>query len=172
MEPSTTIAVKELILRLSIAALVGSILGLNRELKGKPAGLRTHALVTLGAAVATLTGVQTSAIPLTPDPNALARIIQGVLTGIGFLGAGVIINDVSGRSVHGLTTAATIWVAASLGIACGIGQFAEVAVAIGLIFVILILGGPVERLVNRVFNRDKGKTPGQAHESADAGDSR
>jgi putative Mg2+ transporter-C (MgtC) family protein len=109
---------------------------------------------------------------LTPDPNALARIIQGVLTGIGFLGAGVIIHEASGRSVHGLTTAATVWVAASLGIACGIGQFTEVAVAMCLIFVILILGGPVERLVNRVFNRDKGTTSRQAHESADAGDSR
>jgi putative Mg2+ transporter-C (MgtC) family protein len=172
MEPGSTIAIKEMILRLSAAAIVGSILGLNRELKGKPAGLRTHALVTLGAAIATLTSVQTSAIPLTPDPNALARIIQGILTGIGFLGAGVIIHEASGRSVHGLTTAATVWVAASLGIACGIGQFTEVAVAMCLIFVILILGGPVERLVNRVFNRDKGTTSRQAHESADAGDSR
>jgi len=169
MEPATTIALKEVILRLSAAALVGGLLGLNRELKGKPAGLRTHALVTLGAAMATLTSVQTSAIPLTPDPNALARIIQGILTGIGFLGAGVIIHEASGRSVHGLTTAATIWIAASLGIACGIGQFREAGVAMVLIFVILILGGPCERLINKVFNRFRDKPVMQDRESANAG---
>ena len=169
MEPATTIAMKELILRLSAATFVGGVLGLNRELKGKPAGLRTHALVTLGSAVATLTCVQTSAIPLTPDPNALARIIQGILTGIGFLGAGVIMHDAVGRSVHGLTTAATIWIAASLGIACGIGQFREVGVAMGLIFVILIFGGPCERLINKVFNRARDKPLMQDHKSANAG---
>ena len=166
MELSTTIAVKEMILRLSAAALVGGVLGLNRELKGKPAGLRTHALVTLGAAVATLSCVQTSAITLTPDTNALSRIIQGILTGIGFLGAGVIIHDASGHSVHGLTTAATIWVAASLGIACGIGQWAEVLVGMSLIFLVLIFGGPVERWASRIAKRVKDNPSSQDHDGS------
>jgi len=142
----------EILLRLTIAMVVGSFLGLNRELKGKPAGLRTHALVTLGAA---LMGIM-CAPPgqLIPDLSAISRVIQGVLTGIGFLGGGVILRDSSNQRVHGLTTAATIWIAASLGVACGVGYWLAVGIATGLALLVLTFGGVVERWVNKAFHHD------------------
>ena len=142
----------EVLLRLTIAMLVGALLGLNRELKGKPAGLRTHALVTLGAA---LMGV-ICAPPglLIPDLSAVSRVIQGVLTGIGFLGGGVILRDSSSQRVHGLTTAATIWMAASLGVACGVGYWLAVGTATALALLVLTFGGVVERWVNKAFHHD------------------
>src|SRR5260370_20654166 len=82
-------------LRLGAALVIGSALGLNRELHGKPAGLRTHALVTLGAAVATLVALRSPNVSMAIDPNATSRIVQGILTGDGFLGAGVILRDPS-----------------------------------------------------------------------------
>ena len=98
----------EIVLRLSVAAVVGLLLGLNRELKGKPAGLRTHALVSLGSALLALTSLHMPMGPNVGDP--LSRVMQGVITGIGFLGAGVIIQRREGH-VQGLTTAAMVWVA-------------------------------------------------------------
>src|SRR5438477_3708370 len=106
-------------LRLMAATAVGALIGLNREMRGKPAGLRTHSLVTLGAALMTLCGVYLS---VGEDANATSRVLQGIITGIGFLGVGVIIRDNAGH-VRGLTTAATIWMAAALGIVCGIGYW-------------------------------------------------
>src|ERR1700749_1116842 len=91
-------------IRLIIAFLFGGLLGLNRELHGKPAGVRTHALVCIGAAAATLAALY-SPDGAPADPNATSRVIQGILTGIGFLGAGVILHDPPGH-VSGLTTAA------------------------------------------------------------------
>ena len=142
----------QILLRLTIAAIVGSVLGLNRELKGKPAGLRTHALVTLGAA---LMGVM-CAPPgqIVSDLSAVSRVIQGVLTGIGFLGGGVILRDSSNQRVHGLTTAATIWIAASLGVACGVGYWLAVGTATALALLVLTFGGVVERWVNKAFRHD------------------
>jgi uncharacterized membrane protein YhiD involved in acid resistance len=78
---------EEVALRLGTALVLGGALGLNRELHGKPAGLRTHALVTLGAAVATLVALRSPNVSMAIDPNAISRIVQGILTGIGFLGA-------------------------------------------------------------------------------------
>lgn len=143
----------QILLRLTIATLVGSVLGINRELKGKPAGMRTHALVTLGAA---LMGMMCAPPHMTPDLQALSRVIQGVLTGIGFLGAGVILRDVANQHVHGLTTAATIWIAASLGVACGIGYWVAVGMAAGLVLLILTLGQRVEDLANKLFHHHDG----------------
>ncbi|MDP9099569.1 MAG: MgtC/SapB family protein, partial [Verrucomicrobiota bacterium] len=81
---------EETALRLGAALVVGALFGLNRELHGKPAGLRTHALVSLGAAAAALLILRAPDGRLTADPNAISRVIQGILTGVGFLGAGVI----------------------------------------------------------------------------------
>ena len=111
---------EETAVRLGAALILGAIFGLNRELHGKPAGLRTHALVSLGAAVATIVVLKSPNGSLPVDPNAIGRVVQGILTGIGFLGAGVILHDPIGH-VTGLTTAATIWICAVLGIACGLG---------------------------------------------------
>jgi putative Mg2+ transporter-C (MgtC) family protein len=84
------------------------------------------------------------------DPNAISRVLQGILTGIGFLGAGVILRDPSGH-VTGLTTAATIWLCAVLGVACGLGYWSVLGIALGLTVLVLALGGPVEYLAERLF---------------------
>jgi putative Mg2+ transporter-C (MgtC) family protein len=95
----------EIAVRLGAALILGSALGLNRELHGKPAGLRTHGLVSLGAAVAVIVSLGFPGDSKSIDPNAVSRVLQGILTGIGFLGAGVILRDPNGH-VTGLTTAA------------------------------------------------------------------
>ncbi|UBF29458.1 MgtC/SapB family protein [Kovacikia minuta CCNUW1] len=126
-------------LRLILAAVVGGVIGWNRQIKGKAAGLRTHMLVSLGSALFVL-------IPLLGNPsdgNAISRAIQGVATGIGFLGAGEIIQRSSKSSnnpkVKGLTSAASIWVTAALGMltACGLWQVSLV----GTVLTLLILSG-------------------------------
>jgi putative Mg2+ transporter-C (MgtC) family protein len=139
-----------IVLRLLSATLVGGILGSNRELHGKAAGGRTHALVSLGAAIVTVVMLHQEV----PDANAIGRIIQGILTGIGFLGAGVILRD-SGGHVSGLTTAATIWVCAALGIVCGLGYWSLLGVSVGLIFAVLVFGEGLEHLAERLFKRKR-----------------
>ena len=149
---------EETALRLGAALILGGVIGSNRELHGKPAGLRTHALVSLGAAVATIVVLKTPTGSVTIDPNAIGRVVQGILTGIGFLGAGVILRDPKGH-VTGLTTAATIWICAVLGIACGLGYWFILAITIGLTAFALLFGRRVERLVERLFKRhDSGPT--------------
>ena len=142
----------DIVLRLSVATLIGASIGLNRELHGKPTGLRTLALVGLGAAVVVRAGLYSSGE--VPDPNAESRVIQGVITGIGFLGAGVIIRGSSGTQVHGLTTAATIWVTACLGLMSGLGAWRELTVAVSLVAFILLLGGPIEKFIHSRFTTD------------------
>ncbi len=158
MNPIDTLGLQEVLLRLSIAALAGATLGLNRELHGKAAGLRTHALVALGAAIVTVVASQPLPGSYGPDPNAIGRIIQGILTGIGFLGAGVILRDSVGN-VTGLTTAATIWVCSALGIGCGLGYWGVVGISIGLALAVLLLGRSVELVAQRVFKRRKNAPP-------------
>jgi len=130
-----------ILIRLSVATLVGCAIGLNRELYGKPAGMRTHALVALGAALMTVSSLDLAG----KDSAAVLRTVQGIMAGIGFLGGGVILRDESNHSVHGLTTAASIWVVAALGIACGAGQWATTLVAVALTLVLLILGEKLEQ---------------------------
>ena len=115
----------EIALRLGAAFVIGSVVGLNRDLHGKPAGIRTHALVSLGAAVATIVALGFPGEAKSADPNAVSRVLQGILTGVGFLCAGVILRTGRGH-ITGLTTAATIWVCAILGMACGVGYWAVV----------------------------------------------
>jgi putative Mg2+ transporter-C (MgtC) family protein len=144
--------------RLGAALVIGSAIGVNRDLHGKAAGVRTHALVSLGAAVATLVPHMLP-IGFAPiDPNATGRILQGILTGVGFLGAGVILRDPTGH-VTGLTSAAAMWMCAVLGIACGLGLWSLLAIALAMTAVALIFGGPVERLSERWFKRrERGPT--------------
>jgi putative Mg2+ transporter-C (MgtC) family protein len=143
-----------LILRLLIATLVGGILGSNRELHGKAAGVRTHALVSLGAAIVTVAMLRQQVGGTVSDPNAIGRIIQGILTGIGFLGAGVILRDAGGH-VSGLTTAATIWVCAASGIVCGLGYWSIVGISVGLTLAVLLFGEAFERVAERIFKRNR-----------------
>ncbi len=158
MNPIDAIGIEALVLRLSVATLVGAAIGLNRELHDKPAGLRTHALVTLGAAIVATITLQPQGAGALPDPGAIGRVIQGVLTGIGFLGAGVILRDVGGH-VTGLTTAATIWVCAAIGILCGLGYWSMVVISLLLALVVLVLGKFVEHIAERVYKRVFGKPP-------------
>jgi putative Mg2+ transporter-C (MgtC) family protein len=119
-----------MVLRLLLAAFLGAVVGLQRELSGKEAGLRTHALICLGAAVFMVISVY----GFSGDP----RIAAGVATGIGFIGAGVILHR-TGGVVTGLTTAATIWAAAGIGMAAGDGLYIVAAVATALTLIILVL---------------------------------
>ena len=129
----------EIILRLGAAVLTGSLIGLYLELHQKPTGIRTLGLVALASAVAVL------AVAKDPDADA-SRVIQGVITGVGFLGAGVILHRGSGgQAVHGLSTAAAIWITASLGVLCGLAAWPVLAVAVVLTALSLVVGGLVEK---------------------------
>ena len=135
----------DVVVRLGAALVVGSIIGLDRELRGKPAGLRTVALVSLGSAVFVVTaGAEGGA------SDSTSRVIQGIVTGVGFLGAGTIVRGQTEQSVKGLTTAASVWLAAGAGIACGLAQWPVVVGAGGFGVLILALD-PVERWVKGRF---------------------
>lgn len=120
--------------RLLLAALLGGVLGWQREHVGKAAGLRTHMLVALGAALFVLIPQQAGV-----SPADLSRVIQGVITGIGFLGAGAILKLNERGQIYGLTTASGIWLTAAVGIAAGMGREASAMLATLLAFVILSL---------------------------------
>ena len=149
----------EIVARLALAAVVGAVIGLNRDLHHKQAGVRTNALVSLGAALAVLL-----VYPPGEDParhaDALSRVIQGVLTGIGFLGAGVILRDPVSRHVSGLTTAAAVWLSALLGVACGAGAYIAVCVALVLGLGVIVLGGPFERWFRKTEDKAANGDPG------------
>jgi putative Mg2+ transporter-C (MgtC) family protein len=149
---------EETALRLGAALVVGALFGLNRELHGKPAGLRTHALVTLGAATATALILRMADGHISADANAISRVVQGILTGVGFLGAGVILRDPAGH-VTGLTTAATIWMCAVLGIVCGLGYWFILGITVALTTIILLMGRPLERLAEKLFHRHSSSPP-------------
>jgi putative Mg2+ transporter-C (MgtC) family protein len=146
--PDSTPIWSDVVLRLVAATSIGGAIGLNRELTRKPAGLRTHALVALGSALVTVTALQLGVVDDATHADAVSRVIQGVIAGIGFLGGGVILHT-DGRNVIGLTTAATIWVAAALGVSCGIGQWRIAGMAVGIALVVLVLGRPIEAALHR-----------------------
>lgn len=124
--------------RLALATLLGAVVGIDREIALKPAGLRTHALVSLGAALVTVVGLQLGHSG--GDTGAPGRIIQGLVAGIGFIGGGVILHREGGRAVHGLTTAASIWIASVTGVAVGTGLWRGAVAAVVLSLVVLALG--------------------------------
>ena len=134
------------VVRLTTAVFIGGAIGLDRELRHKPAGFRTHALVALGAAALTSTSIQLTG---SGDPSGVLRVVQGIITGIGFLGAGVILHPANQGSVLGLTTAASIWVVAGLGIGCGAGLWGSTLSAWGLTLLVLGLGGRLEQFIDR-----------------------
>jgi len=138
--------------RLTLALLVGAVLGLNRWLHHKSAGIRTHSLVAIGSA----TAVMLISDFVQDDAQSVSRVLQGLITGLGFLGAGVIIREQRSRRVHGLTTAASLWVCALIGAAFGAGQFALGGLALGAILLTLLLGGPLENLVAQLNGVKRG----------------
>jgi putative Mg2+ transporter-C (MgtC) family protein len=137
----------EQVLRLAAATVCGIAVGFNRELRGKPLGMRTLALVALGSAIAALSALDYGGVAQSPE--TLARILQGilsgVLTGIGFIGAGVVLRDRSAGTVYGLTTAATVWVTAALGIACALADWALVVSGLILTLAVLFVLGWLEK---------------------------
>jgi putative Mg2+ transporter-C (MgtC) family protein len=135
----------EILLRLLMAFACGAVIGLNREFHHKPAGFRTFGLVSIGSAVVVIV----MHLEVHAGPDAVSRVIQGVLTGIGFLGAGVIFRRESPSKVAGLTTAAAVWLTAGLGVAAGAGQYAVAAAGMVMGLILLLLGGPFERLLTR-----------------------
>lgn len=145
----------DLALRLFVATLIGGLIGLNRDLRGKPAGVRTHALVALGSALIVLVAGQLAGAEGPHAADAQSRVIQGLITGIGFLGAGVILHRVNDKKVHGLTTAAAIWSAALFGAACGAGIFKPVLIALVLLALVLTFGGRFEHAVHQWLRRDR-----------------
>ena len=127
----------EMGLRLLLAAALGALIGFQREKAGKPAGLRTVVLVCVGAALFTVASVY--GFGIAADPS---RIAAGIVVGIGFLGAGAILRR-DGAVVEGLTTAATIWVVAAIGLAAGAGLYLISVLAAVIIVIVLILPHPI-----------------------------
>jgi putative Mg2+ transporter-C (MgtC) family protein len=139
-ETSASFDILDIALRLGAAAVVGMLIGLNRNLANKPVGVRTLGLVSLGAAIVAISTVHFRG--LADHPDALSRVVQGVIqgimAGIGFIGAGVILRDTEAQTVRGLTTAATVWVTAALGIACGLAAWQIVAISLALAVFLLV----------------------------------
>jgi putative Mg2+ transporter-C (MgtC) family protein len=133
-------------IRLALALLVGAILGLNRWLHHKSAGIRTHSLVAIGSA----TALMLISDFVKDDAQAVSRVLQGLITGLGFLGAGVIIRERSSQKIHGLTTAASLWSCALIGAAFGGGQFVLGGLALATILLTLLIGGPLEQLASKL----------------------
>lgn len=135
------------ILRLIIAMLLGALVGFQRARTGKPAGLRTHMLVAMGAALLVLAPLEFGF-----DSADLSRVIQGLVSGIGFLGAGAILKLADEHQIHGLTTAAGIWMTAAVGVTVGLGL-------IGLALVSVVLTWLILSALSQVENRmAQGKT--------------
>jgi putative Mg2+ transporter-C (MgtC) family protein len=137
-------AMARITVRLIVAMIFGAVIGIQRERAGKPAGLRTHMLVALGAAVFVIASGEFGM-----NPDSISRVIQGLVTGIGFLGAGAILKLYDKRAVEGLTTAAGIWMTAALGVAVGLGRFGLALVATLLAWMTLSLVRQMEHILNR-----------------------
>lgn len=144
-----------LLFRLVLALLAGGAIGLNREVKRKPAGLRTHMLVSLGAALFVLVPIQVDC--LDQSPEAVSRTIQGVAAGVGFLGAGEILQqsrqDSEKPRIIGLTSASAIWVAAGLGVASGAGLWQLVVLGALLALAVLVMLKPLEEKIETRKNK-------------------
>ena len=125
----------EIFLRLVLAVVFGGLIGLEREVVHKPAGVRTHMLVSLGSALFVILTIEA----MSPESlyDGISRVVAGIITGIGFLGAGTIFK--SKIEVHGLTTAASVWAVAGVGISIGLGYYLMTIIAVVLVLIVLHL---------------------------------
>ena len=170
----------EIVLRIGLALAAGAAVGLNRDMFGKPTGVRLHALVAVGSAAVVMGGLET-------DPTGASRVIQGIVGGIGFLGAGVIMRGERGSpgpkarapgtpaepppqdgeegagrrppDIHYLTTATSIWVTAALGVVAGLGLWRILAVVTVAAVFILLAGLPIDRALYGRFAKTRGHDP-------------
>ena len=155
MGPSE-LTLTDVLLRLGCAVVCGGLIGLNRDLHHKGAGLRTFGLVALATA-----GVAIGALSAgTARPDDFGRLMQGVLTGVGFLGAGVIMRRQDSGRVTGLTTAAAIWFVAGLALLCALGQFRLVALLASIALLLLMFGRSIELLCERWFSSSEDEDSG------------
>jgi putative Mg2+ transporter-C (MgtC) family protein len=143
----------EITLRLLGATLAGMAVGINRDIRNKPIGMRTLALVSLGSAIVILSGSVYEGLHFGQD--AVSRVVQGILTGLGFLGAGSILRAKDGTEVQGLTTAATVWIAAALGITAGLGAWFITVTGTLVTLLLLTYGTRLERNLIRVFSNNR-----------------
>jgi len=144
------------LLRLLAATLIGMAVGTDRDLKGKPAGMRTLGLVCMGATLVSLTALQVGELNQHPDATSrvVQGVLQGVLTGVGFIGAGVVLrSEADGHEAHRLTTAATVWATAVLGIACALASWNLILLGLFFTVVLLVVANPLERIVERLAAR-------------------
>lgn len=130
-----------ILIRVIAATLLGALLGFQRERAGKPAGLRTHILVSLGTAVVVLACAASGM-----DMDGQSRVIQGIVTGIGFIGAGSILKISEEKDIRGLTTAAGLWLTAAVGVACGLGTIGIALITSALALIVLALENVAARL--------------------------
>jgi putative Mg2+ transporter-C (MgtC) family protein len=130
---------EQAIIRLLAAMILGAIIGAQREVIGKPAGLRTHMLVAMGSALFVL-----GSAPAGMSMDGLSRVIQGIATGIGFIGAGAILKLLDQREIEGLTTAAGIWMTAAVGVAAGMGRIGIAFLSVILAWIVLSVIGKIE----------------------------
>lgn len=153
----------EAILRTFMAVIVGSLVGLDRELRNKPAGLRTHILISLAAALFTLITFELHSQFTGEDGTKTAdpvRIIEAVTAGVAFLAAGAIIQ--SRGNVHGLTTGANMWLAGALGVACGAGYYMLATIGTAFALIVLVVLGKIEARLSAKSPADDGrKAPGE-----------
>jgi putative Mg2+ transporter-C (MgtC) family protein len=137
----------EIALRLGLALLCGAVIGLNRQLHHRAAGLRTFGLVALATCGLTVSALAS----LGPSLDNVGRIVQGIVSGIGFLGAGVILHRPDKNLVTGLTTAAAVWFIAGISVLCGLGRYSLVALLLVFAIFLLLVGKPIEKLFEQWF---------------------
>lgn len=137
----------ETMARLGTAVLLGGVIGLERDLRRMPTGMRTLALVCLGSCVAVLAAIKAG------DSDGFSRVAQGIITGIGFLGGGVILQKGDLRDVKGLTTATAIWFTAAIGLLCGLGELKTAAFATVLALLVLV----ADMILDPIFGKIHGK---------------
>ena len=141
----------EIAVRLIGASIAGMAIGLNRDIHNKPIGMRTLGLVALGSAIVILSGSVYEGLHFGQD--AVSRVVQGILTGLGFLGAGSILRAKDGTEVQGLTTASTVWIAAALGVTAGLGAWFITIAGTLVTLLLLTYGTRLERRLIRIFGK-------------------
>ncbi|MEO5986813.1 MAG: MgtC/SapB family protein [Candidatus Limnocylindria bacterium] len=164
MEDLTLATQLELTARLVVALVLGAVIGWERELQRMPAGFRTHALVALGAAIFTVVG----AYAFTGSNSDPTRVAAQIVSGIGFLGGGAILHY--GGTVRGLTTAASLWAVAGVGMAAGAGLLVMATISTALIIIALEVFQRLERVAKRRLNIPTGRAPAPTNDEAEEGD--
>lgn len=151
---STALEPGDALLRLLVAAIVGGVIGFDREMRDKPAGLRTHMLISLAAAIFTIISLELYHEVISTHPHATAdpiRIIEAVTAGVAFLAAGAIIRGRGG--VQGITTGANMWFAGALGVACGGGYYMLAFVGVAFALIVLVAFGALEARLDSLKER-------------------